>query len=73
MGAVYLEVGKTRLNGFLQLAGQQPVQIPNMDQVPTSFLRGVAELLYPAQVQPISSQNMVADPFYAEAEALAVL
>jgi hypothetical protein len=70
MGEVYLEIGKTRMNGFYQIIGSGPMTIPDMPLATPTFLGSINELLYPAQIQPVSYRQSTLDAEYPMVSAL---
>lgn len=46
--SLYVEIGKTRMNGFLKVAGYDPIMIPSVSELSESFFQTIGELLSPS-------------------------
>jgi hypothetical protein len=47
--SVYIEIGRTRMNGFLKVAGDEATILPSAGELPKVFFQGLSELLAPSR------------------------
>lgn len=47
--SVYIEIGKSRMNGFIEIDGQEPTILPNVSEFSDGFFETIGELLRPSR------------------------